>query len=313
MAGHVDHLNLNLLKALQVLLQTRNVTRAADQLHLTQSAMSRQLGQLREYFDDPLLIRDGNEYLLSSRAKQLLPQVQEILGQISELKQTPLFDPAACQRKFSFACSDYVAQFIFPDILQQLAQEAPQIDIAYKMWQPDWLNKVGQLALDLVSTVSLDSADSLCHLHIGQDSPVCLLAENHPLAQRQAFGLDDMLVFPFLQLSSGGDKDSFFDRLLQSQGKQRRVRYEVPFFAAAFPALVHSDMLLITPAHIARNAMELYPLTYRQLPVEAPAFNYYLYWHELHDADPAHRWLRECIAAQIKASLYSPHEYDLKS
>ena len=309
----MDHLNLNLLKALQVLLQTRNVTRAADQLHLTQSAMSRQLGQLREYFDDPLLIRDGNEYLLSTRAKQLLPRVQDILGQIGELKQTPAFDPAACQRRFSFACSDYVAQFIFPDILQQLALQAPQIDIAYRMWQPDWLNKVGQLALDLVSTVSLDSAESLCSLHMGQDSPVCLLAEDHPLARQNGFELDDMLAHPFLQLSSGGDKDSFFDRLLTRQGKQRRVRYEVPFFAAAFPALAGSDMLLITPAHIARNAAALYPLTFCELPVAAPAFNYYLYWHELHDADPAHRWLRECIAGQIKASLYSPHEYDLKS
>ncbi len=309
----MDHLNLNLLKALQVLLQARNVTRAADQLHLTQSAMSRQLGQLRDYFGDPLLIRDGNDYLLSSRAKEILPQVQDILGQIGELKHTPAFDPAACQRRFSFACSDYVAQFIFPDILQRLSQQAPQIDIAYRMWQPDWLNKVGQLALDLVSTVSLDSADSLCHLHMGQDSPVCLLAENHPLAQQDTFELDAMLAYPFLQLSSGGDKDSFFDRLLQRQGKHRRVRYEVPFFAAAFPALAGSDMLLITPAHIARNATELYPLTYRELPVAVPAFNYYLYWHALHDADPAHRWLRECIAEQIQASLFSLHGYDLKS
>ena len=308
----MDHLNLNLLKALQVLLQERNVTRAAQQLHLTQSAMSRQLGQLREYFADPLLVRDGNDYLLSSRARQLIPQVQDILAQIGDLKQAPAFDPADCQRRFSFACSDYVAQFIFPDILRQLQSQAPGIDIAYRMWQPDWLNKVGQLSLDLVSTVSLDRAEGLNHRAMGHDSPVCLLANNHPLLSDE-LSLENMLRFPFVQLSSGGDKDSFFDRLLQAQGLSRRIRYEVPFFAAAFAAMADSTMLLIVPAHIARNAAQLYPLTYRQLPVQTPVFNYYLYWHELHDGDPAHRWLRECIAAQVKTSIFSPHEYDLNA
>ena len=110
----MNRLNLNLLRAFVVMLEERNVTRAADRLHLTQSAMSRQLSQLRDHFADPLLIREGNDYLLSAKARQLLPKVQAILEEVDELGEGDHFNPAQCKRRFSFACTDHVAQFIFP-------------------------------------------------------------------------------------------------------------------------------------------------------------------------------------------------------
>ncbi len=139
----MKHLNLNLLRSLAVLLEERNVTSAAQRLHLTQSALSRQLGQLRDNFNDPLLIRSGNDSLLSARAQQLLPRVQAILAEIDQLRAEDRFDPAACRRRFSFASTDYVAQFIFPAVLGRLQREAPGIDIRYEMWKPAWLERLG--------------------------------------------------------------------------------------------------------------------------------------------------------------------------
>ncbi|EAR61654.1 LysR family transcriptional regulator [Neptuniibacter caesariensis] len=300
----MNRLNLNLLRALAVMLEERHVTRAAERLHLTQSALSRQLSQLREHFSDPLLIREGNEYLLSARAKQLLPKIQAILTEVDELSEGDSFDPLQCRRRFSFACTDHVAQFIFPEILGRLRDEAPGIDITFEMWRPEWLGRLGQLPLDIASTTTANLPENVRSIHIGQDSPVCLMAENHPLAACE-LSIEKMLEYPFLRLNSGGDKDSFFDKALESMGLQRRIQYEVPFFSAAFQALEGSSLLMILPHHIAMNALEHFPLAVAQLPLaEVPKNQYHMCWHEVHDQDPAHSWLRQLIAEVLRKEMY---------
>jgi len=302
----MEHLNLNLLRALAVLLQQRHVTRSADQLCLTQSAMSRQLAALRRHFADPLLVRDGADYLLTARAQQLRPQVEDILARIDQLQQVVQFDPQACQRRFCFACTDYVAQFILPELLVRLQQQAPKVDLEYRMWQPEWLHQLGSLPVDLASTMGAVLPDGLHWASLGEDQPVCLMAAGHPLAASVRPTLQAMLEYPFAQISSGGDKDSFVDRELRAQGLSRRVLLSVPFFSAGFSALTGSEMLLVVPAHIAHHAARLYPLTARPLPLPLPLHQYRLLWHGVHHHDPAHKWLRGLFADVLRTSIYSP-------
>ncbi len=306
----MEHLNLNLLRAMVTLLEEKNVTRAANRLHLTQSAMSRQLSQLRDYFDDPLLIREGNDYLLSARATQLLPRVQAILGDVDSLRSEDSFDPESCQRQFSFACTDYVAQFIFPNVLSRFQREAPGISIVYEMWKPQWLSRLGQLPLDFVSTTTSTLPENLHSIFMGQDYPVCLMATSHPLSDEENPSLESLLTYPFVRLNSGGDKDSFFDKILETKGLRRRVMFEVPFFSAAFQVVTKNQCLMILPAHIARNAANSFPVTHRPLPVPVPENHFHLCWHAQHERDPAHSWVRNCIAEEIKASMYSPQGHD---
>ncbi|MAY41753.1 MAG: LysR family transcriptional regulator [Oceanospirillaceae bacterium] len=305
LSGNIlNRLNLNLLRALVVILEERNVTRASVRLHLTQSAMSRQLSQLREHFNDPLLIREGNDYLLSAKAKTLLPRIQTILSDVQSLTDDELFNPAECRRCFSFACTDHVAQFIFPDILARLQKEAPGIDIRFEMWRPEWLLRLGDLPLDLASTTTSSLPDNVHSIHIGHDSPVCLMAKNHPLAGIE-LTLEQMLEYSFVRLNSGGDKDSFFDRTLEEKGLNRRVLFEVPFFSAAFQVLASNQSLLVLPLHIARNAQKHFPLTYASLPLDqVPENQYHLCWHAIHHQDPAHRWLRHAITDLLKSQMH---------
>lgn len=303
----MNHLNLNLLRALSVLLQERHVTRSAEQLCLTQSAMSRQLASLREHFNDPLLVREGSDYLLTARAQQLRPQVEAILNQVGLLQEVPAFDPASCQRRFCFACTDYVAQFIFPEVLDQLQHQAPGIDIEYRIWQPGLIGQLGSLPVDLASTMGNQIPEGLYSVPLGQDRPVCLMAADHPLADSQP-SLESLLAWPFVQISSGGDKDSFVDRELKVLGLSRRIRLSVPFFSAGFSAVAKSRMLLVVPEHIAHHAATLYALNFCQLPLPLPEHQYHLLWHSVHHHDPAHRWLRELFARVMRASIYSPPE-----
>jgi len=303
----VDRLNLNLLRTLAVLLEQRNVTRAANTLRLTQSAISRQLAQLRDHFADPLLVREGNEFLLTVKAQQIKPGLQAILAQIENLRETRGFDPAACQRRFSFACTDYVANYIFPDVLTALQNEAAGIDVSFRIWQPDWLENLGGMPIDFAATMIDKVPDNLYGVHLGEDEPVLLMAEGHPLAAQPPSDVESLLAYPFARVTSGGEKDLFFDTELNRLHRQRRIAYEVPFYTSAFNVVARSEMLMILPQHIASNACSFYPLCWRTIPVERlPQHSYYLLWHSIHQHDSAHRWMRNKIAQVLHDSIFSP-------
>jgi DNA-binding transcriptional LysR family regulator len=300
-------LNLNLLRTLAVLLAQRNVSRAADELRLTQSAISRQLALLREYFNDPLLVREGNDYLLTAKAQQLIPQLQNILSQVDDLGEGAEFTPSACSRRFSFACTDYVANFIFPDVLADLHSEADQIDITYKIWQPQWLSSLATRPIDFFATMIDDVPDNLYGVHLGDDEPVLVMAKSHPLSSNNHVTLEQILDYPYVTITAGGDKDRFFDVEINRLRKKRRIAFEVPLYTSAFNVVARGRMLLIVPRHIAMKAAYSYPITCRDLPLERlPKHNYYLLWHSIHHHDPAHRWVRDRIARVIRESIYSP-------
>lgn len=303
----MDRLNLNLLRALAQILEHRNITQAASELRLTQSAISRQLAQLRDYFNDPLLVREGNDYLLTARAQQIKPRLKALLDQIDDLRYQEAFDPGLCHRRFTFACTDYVANFIFPNLIVDVHNQAPGIDLQFKTWQFDWLNHLGTKPIDFAATMISHVPDNLYGTHLGEDDPVMLVRKDHPLHNATTTEIEDWLRYPFIKIATGGDKDSFFDTELHRLHKRRRIAFEVPFYTSAFEVVAKTDFVLVLPRHIALKAGEIYPVCCHDIPLDClPRHNYYLLWHSIHQHDSAHRWLRERIAEHICTSIFSP-------
>jgi len=198
------------------LLTCANVTHAAAQLSVTQSAMSRNLSLLRDHLGDPLLIREGTRYLLTDRAKQLLPRLHSLMFDIKELFSGAKFDPAGCRRSFVMASSDYVAQYIFPSIVDAIHRVAPQVQLHYRMMESPMLEELGTLPVDLVATLVPESPENLYGRHLGSDYPVCVMAENHPLAGKE------------------GTKTLFWTVTLQSMGVNEIYRLRFLFFLRRF-------------------------------------------------------------------------------
>ncbi|MGL4709912.1 MAG: LysR family transcriptional regulator [Aeromonas veronii] len=284
--------NLNLLPTLKVLLETRNISRAAELLHLSQPSISKQLAQLRSEFDDELLVREGQRWLLTPRAELLAAQLADSLGALERLYEAPGFDPSRCERVFRLASSDYVAQHILPDICAALAKEAPLAALEYSLWDKRQLPQLWQSELDLVSTITEQVPEQIRGLHQGEDRLAVLMGRHHPLAGK-ALSLDDYLAWPHLQVSGGGDKDSPVEQVLAPQGLSRHWFARVPFFQAAVEVLLRTDCLMTTPAHIAWQLSCGHELTFVDLPFAARDQQYHLLWHQRHHQDPAHRWFRE--------------------
>lgn len=301
----LNHINLNLLRSLQVLLDECHVSRAAERLNITQSAVSRQLSQLRELCSDPLLVRDGNALVPTPRALAIQTKLNDLLGEFESLLSDDLFEPKAWIQEFVISSSDYVAQYIMPDVVSVMVEQAPNVNIAYRLWQPDYLQQFNASGIDLASTMLPEQPESLSSIKIGEDKSVCLMRQGHPLLKKAHIHCDNLIAYPHLKVTGGGDKDSSADVALNELGFQRRIALKVPFFSAAINALMSSDYLMIVPEHIAANLSEDYPLAYCPLPFETKLHQYWLMWHPKHDQDKAHQWMRELVLKAMRTSRYS--------
>ncbi len=284
--------NLNLLTTLKVLLETRHVGRAAEQLCLSQPSISKQLAQLRRDFADPLLVREGAVWRLTPRAEALRLEIAPVLDGVQRLYAPPQFDPAACRRTFCLASSDYVAQYILPQIGAALASAAPLASLEYQPWDKSKLSQLAELPLDLVSTLTEQLPSGLASQPQGEDGLAVLMRADHPLAHhtltRHAY-----LAARHIRISGGGDKEGPVDAVLIACGEQRRWFAQVPFFQAAVGLLQHSDSLLTTPAHIAWQLAQDHRLQLRPLPFPCARQHYHLIWPQRLTHDAAHQWFRQ--------------------
>lgn len=301
---NLAHINLNLLVSLNALLETCNVTRAAERLHISQSAMSKALAQLRELFHDPLLVRVGNRFEPTARAGQIKGGLQQLLQGATALLEAEEFDPAHCEITFTIAVTDYVAQFILPEALKHIYQQAPHIGIRLIDWDQHSLKGLTEGSIDL-GTGSLEHAAANVYAQkIDEDSLVCVMAPGHPLAC-EGLTLEGYLAYPHAVITSGGDKHRSVDKALASLGVSRRIGLEVPYYRSALDIVAGSDMLLTLPEHIARHTAGSFGLVSFPLPFESPRFEYALIWHERQQHQASHRWLRQVLMSELRRSVFA--------
>jgi len=301
----LSNLNLNLLRSLHVLLEECHVSRAAQRLHITQSAVSRQLSQLREVCGDPLLVRDGNHLVPTPRAVEMQDKLRNLLGEFDALLADKPFEPETWQHEFVLSSSDYVAQYILPDLISQTMVQAPKLNIAYRLWQPEFLEQFDQTGIHLASTMLAHKPEHLSCVEIGQDKSMCVMRNGHPLASHEYVTCADLVAYPHLKVTGGGDKDAHADTALAECGFQRRIALKVPFFSAAVNALKSSDYLMIVPEHIALHLARESDLIFRPLPLETREHLYWLMWHPKYDQDKAHQWMRSKVLYAMQTSPYS--------
>lgn len=288
-------INLNLLRSLDVVLECRNLTVAAKVLGLTQSALSRQLAQLRQQTGDPLLIREGQRYVLTHKAEMLRAALKTVLANMESVLETPQFDPAQCTRRFSLCGSDYIGEFHFQEIVRRIEMVAPRASLILRAWDPSHYRLLTDEGIDLVPTIADIVPDNLHGYDMGEDRAVCVMRINHPLSKKNRLSLKDYLTWPHISIGGGGDKDSVIDQVLARKDMKRDIRVTVPFYRTAFKLLSEGDYLLTVPDHIAQAMAQNFPLIWKVLPVDVPVYRYWMLWHARNHHDPAHQWFRSQV------------------
>lgn len=300
----LSRINLNLLLVLHQLLSHQSVTDAARALNLTQPAISRSLAQLRELFDDPLLVRVGNHMQLTARGEELQRQLPPVLQQLEAFFTPGHFSAEHFQGRFNIAITDYIGEHILPTLVGQLTREIPGLRLHFHLWEPGMIGDLREGRLDMAACV-LDQVPGDIHgREVGRDTWVCLMRPDHPLASL-ALDLAAYTDADHINISGGGDKNRLVDEALATRGLRRRVRASIPFIQAALAFAAQGDCLLTLPTHMADRLAARFGLIARPLPLELPAVHYYLLWHRRVQHDPAHRFLREQLFQALVESPFS--------
>ncbi len=284
--------NYKLLPALISILTTRNLTESAKDLNVTQSAMSKTLSQIRQAFDDKIVIREGSQFVLTRKGEALKSQLPILMQQLDDLYLPNVLNLEDCQRVFRFSSSDYVAQAVFPEILKEIEVAAPNVAVEYLLWEKEKLKSSSNQSVDLITTIADEVPENLYGKLMAEDQSVVVLGASHALVD-QPLSLENYLSARHILISGGGDKDSIIDQALKAKGQQRNIIVHVPFFQAAIELLLTTESMLTIPLHIAAEFSEKYSLHIKPLPMTIKPHQYYLLWHAKYQQDPEHVWFRQ--------------------
>jgi len=294
-------INLNLLIALDVLLEQKSVTAAAASLYITQAAMSNNLKQLRELFKDALLIREGNRMVLTSYARELQPRLHQVLEQVQCLVQTgQQFEPKVSSRTFTLAMSDYMAATILPLLMKKLQKEAPFIRfsiVSSAALRQAALFETGEMDLGIGKAHEI--ADALEVESLYGDRAVMMVSHRHPLAKKEKVTLTDYLSYQHISICPDQARTTpQIDLALEKIGKKRDVLVSMPFIIPVFKMVADSNLLIATVKKCMAVVFNYSKrCVIKKLPFKTDPLEFCLAWHPSQDQDAGNRWLREQIHA----------------
>lgn len=292
---NIAGLDLNLLPALEALLRRRNVTRAAADVGLSQPAMSRALGRLRDLQRDPLLVRTRAGYVLTPRAQAIQPLLASALRQLRDALQRQAFDPGTERRILRLAASDAQTVIIVPGVMARLAREAPGVDLRVEAYGPDFSARIESGALDLAFALSSTPLPSGVHSQpVGEDRLALVMRRGHPAAGR-AWTIADYGSHQHVAVALLGDGQSEIDALLAAAGVSRRIALVTPHFMAALATVAATDMVTTVSATLAGRFAATLDLTLREPPFAAIALRLTLVCSHVRAADPFLVWFRALV------------------
>ncbi|MGE8371334.1 MAG: LysR family transcriptional regulator [Pseudomonas putida] len=301
------HLDLNLLVALDILLEEQNITRAAERLHMTQSATSGVLGRLRTFFEDELLVQVGRKMQPTPYALELAKPVREVLLTIrSSITAKPVFEPASSKRHFRLVTSDYLISVLFAQVIQKIHQQAPHI--TFEMISP------GDNSAELLMRGEVDMMivperyliDGHPAQLLFEEDHVCVIWRHNRDVGEQ-LTLEQYMDMGHISVGFGRNRHlSIEDWFMNQYGFNRRLEVITNDFNT-LPQLVVGTQRIAT---MHRRLAELYagylPLRILPAPVKIPVMREFMLWHRSMDGDPMHRWLRERISDFIRHADRQP-------
>lgn len=291
--------DINLLRALDVLLQERSVTRAARRLFVSQSAASGSLQRLREIFEDQLLIRVGRGMELTPRGIALERPVHEAMLRLQELLDVrPEFEPAMSKRAFRLVMSDYCAHTILPAVIRRVSEIAPNVKILLVEWSSADFDalQIGdadvQITLDDQRLFADDDRFfTLNRLPLVEDRFVCVVAKDHPLGETMT--LQDYVKFPHATLMT---------RSINAIGNAHASAnitvtdvVSTASFTTLLAQLPQTQMISLIPNELAEMYAPMLGLRIIDPPFKVDRLTEAAFWHVRNNDDPGHIWLRNLL------------------
>ena len=293
--------DIKLLIALQVLIEEKNVSRAAARLYVTQSAMSKMLARLKDTFGSELFVRTHHGIEPTEHALALQAPLTDAIESLNNLFSPTVFEPSLCQRVFRLTLLD---SRLIPGLLKTLSQQAPQVRIQLKPWSRHSMDDLAEGRLDLVmNMLEVDRANF--YQHKLDDVQVCaIVRKGHPLESRTEISLDEFLSYSFIKVivpefneNHQPDKGQ-----LKALGKERRIAFETSDITCALRSTACTDYIFLGSRGSYEDRYEALGLTTIPLAKELSAsrFTTKFIWHQRQHMPADQTWFRKLVIAEYR-------------
>jgi len=292
----LSDIDLNQLVLFQQLMVERRVSKVAENLGLTQPAVSNTLAKLRRQFGDDLFVRTPTGMMPTPFAEQLAEPIGYALGMIhSGLNQHSSFDPASVKRSVTIGMTDIGEIVFLPALVDRLRQVAPGVSLSTVRTTATNLRddmEAGKVDLAIGPLPQLKAG--FFQRRLFRQRYVCLFRKGHAL-DRKRLTLADFKAADHLIIVSAGTGHGKVDDLIRRAGVERSVRLTVPHFVSVGHILRRTEMVATVTERLAESLVEPFDLSFRPHPVDLPEIAINVFWHAKVHRSPAHQWLRGVV------------------
>ena len=308
---NISKIDLNLLIYLDVLLREKNVTRAANQLNITQPAMSNGLKRLRNLFNDPILVRTSDGMVPTERARTLAPTIRKILLELEEaLQGEEEFNEINSTRVFRIMASDYAASTLLPELLKLLNKNAPNVTIDIMTPSDVTFHDVEAGKIDMAINRFDELPQSFHQKSVWRDSFSCLLSADNPVVAK--FNLNAYLAAKHVWVSKTGfgvgvgmnpndvQKLGWVDESLAKLGKKRDIKVFTRNYHVAMQLAYQDNLIATLPTKAAMLHKNDNNYIIIKPPFEIPDMELKMIWSPLLHHDASHIWFRQLVIEAAK-------------
>jgi len=292
----VTNIDLKLLSVVAELHKTRSVSQTAENLDLSQSAISMSLAKLRKHFNDPLFVR-------TSSGMDPTPHAVELIGLLKnaeDLLQTALdlhlvFDPMTSERQFNLYSTDIAQVTLMPCLMQRLKGVAPRVGMTLRRLSEATPKQLESGEADLAVGFILPMGAGFCQQRLFKERFVCVARRDHPRVG-DTLDIEEFQNETHLAITTCGTAHGVVEKALEAKSIRRRVGLAVPSFLGVASIITALDYLAVLPEQLARHLARTADVKVLALPFNVPSYYIMQHWHERYTQDPASKWLRSMVA-----------------
>jgi DNA-binding transcriptional LysR family regulator len=291
----MSELDLRHLRIFMALHEIKNVTRAAEAVGLSQSAVSVVLAQLREHYGDPLFVRTARGMQATPRAEHLATTLRQALQLLERsLDPAPSLDPARMERTFRISMTDVGQMTLLPRLLARVQKIAPKVRIVVGNLTHDTPHQLETGEVDLAMGFTVSIGAGFYQQKLFDEGFVCIASRTHPRI-RECLTPAELEKEFHVKILLSATAHSLVDKFLERQGVQRFFALEVPTFLGLGQLVASSNLLAIVPLRLGSIFTAESDIQIVSLPLPLPKYAVNQYWHDRYHRDPSNLWLRSVV------------------
>lgn len=292
----LQDIDLNLLVVFQLMYRERKTGVVAEQLGLSQPAVSNALKRLRKMLNDELFERTARGMRPTPFADSIAESISYALSAIQEgLNYNDCFDPGTSDRAFSIAMTDLGEMYLLPRLMAYLTEHAPNISLSTVRDNESALKEDMEMGnVDLAIGLLPQLEAGFYQRRLFDQRYVCLMRQGHPLSEGE-FTLEKFSQARHIVIEARGTGHGRVEKQLAQSGISRIIRLRLTHFMSAPYIVGETDFIATVTEKLALQTQKSLGLVVRTHPVDIHPVQINLFWHRRYHRDAGNIWLRNLI------------------